>query len=1580
MLSKFSVKKPFTVVVGIIIIIILGVVSYLNMGVDLLPAMNLPYIVVATISPGSAPDDVEKNITDPIENGLATIGNIASMESMSMEHVSVVILEFTSETDIDKAYTNVNSALDLVTLPDNDLIQEPIVLKINPSLLPIMTLSISQEGKTIKESNDYLNSVIEGIQSVDGVASINTSGLISNLVYLSINSDKITDALISYVEEAAGIELQIPLEMKESIRDELYSAVSTSSDATAEDVLDAIIKAIEDARDTAGADETEEISAAIINLLADEIIKGLVSTDPVTGETVYNEEALDTAQAILDNRNILIPDTEGNQLLYNMLDQIFRRSVSTYLQSQIGDIASMLSPDILQQLIYAQDLDVPAGSYNEGAMEYVVKIGTTINSREELLNLPILNMDIAATAREYIDTFQAVISLFFTVNNGQLTFTQAELASTAQTIHDFFAAYNSNIPLPPFISDIFSGLDPETQQNIIDMFSTMSAEEIEASIRGTMRLLALISPTGVTVPDMDEDGLYPADSVYFFDFNQFNDDLDSMAKIPFSLGTISDMIFFDDSALQTALLYTKVGKIFEGSSAVNLSIEKEPNKSTAEITSAIVEYLQEKQAVDAERGIGLKYTILSNDGDYIDFMLGNVVSNLIIGGLLAIFILLIFLKNIKATLVVGSSILISVVATFVMMYFAGVTLNVLSMGGLALGVGMLVDNSIVIIENIYRMKANGKNIFAASIQGAKQVGGAIFASTLTTIVVFVPIIFIEGLTKQIFTDLALTITFSLIASLVVALTLVPMASSTFLKKPAKKESKLFVAIKKGYVRSLNFFLKHKAIPLVLVFVLLGGAVVGVLGMNSELFPTSDAGSFALSTSINRVALDSYNANRGADEPYLSYDDVSVMMVDCIYEAIKEYPDIIDTVGITTSGSGLQVAGFSLGGDTLSATIMLVDEKERDVGSLYLIDKFNAYFADPKVNKGLFTIEAASSDMMSMLTSGDQAIKLYGNDLDAMKNEAEAIRKLFVTNERTGEYIEGLKAIELSSDSVNEEYRIRIDKEKTVEIFGQMTVGQIYMQVSAALGAANAVHTLKLLDSDGSKNDYELYIYTQDFTVESWYEATDSSGNAANIYLSNNKDDEIDTSENLYYIKNTGSFGTYIKTAKAVVSGDGSSPDENDWSSSFVTAGGRIPLERSGNEFYYTELKANDDGSVSEIKRIFTMASSTVYNTVERKQPLDLVTFLVKSEDMLGTGGEVIEVPLYKLLDDSCFQKDINGNILYRDALGTIPLGLVTSDGFDMINHSDRRRTETITFVYADGADQNAVQKEIDRILTDYKENQMPDTITSLDNNIGNRYVTEVFNTLYLILALAVVLIYLVMVAQFQSLKSPFIVMFTVPLAFTGGIYALLFAGMNLSVMALIGLIVLMGVVVNNGIVFVDYANQLVQAGIPKRMAILRTGMDRMRPILMTALTTIIALISMAADKSEAGTMLRPLALATIGGLAYATLLTLYIVPVVYEIFNKKAKQSERSKAFMMQDIDLISSSEAEDILAEESGSMLFEVVPQKDLGNAVADIGGEIEDVVSPKPRKKDAPVSQNAVGVKKRKLRYTMGSGKKKE
>ncbi|MFR1784614.1 MAG: efflux RND transporter permease subunit [Ruthenibacterium lactatiformans] len=765
-------------------------------------------------------------------------------------------------------------------------------------------------------------------------------------------------------------------------------------------------------------------------------------------------------------------------------------------------------------------------------------------------------------------------------------------------------------------------------------------------------------------------------------------DVDGVGDV--RLSDVADIALTDNAGES----YAKVN----GNDGVVLSFQKQSTASTATVSQRINSAIAQLQ----EQNPGLHITPLMDQGDYIDMVVGSVLSNLLWGGLLAIIVLIIFLKDAKPTFIVACSIPFSLMCAITLMYFTDVTLNIISLSGLALGVGMLVDNSIVVIENIYRLRSLGVPASKAAIQGAKQVSGAIFASTLTTICVFLPIVFTQGISRELFTDMGLTIAYSLLASLVVALTLVPAMGAAVLKNTKEKSHRWFDAGVEGYQRLLGWALRHKAPVLAGVTALLAISIFLTTQMGTAFIPAMDSPQMSATLTMPRGA--------AQQDAYA--------MADTVMERIAAV-DGVETVGAMSGGSGMSsMMGGSSSGGSITYYILLSDD--RTATNADVSAAIEAQVADLDC-----TVEVQESTMdMSALGGSGVELVITGRGLDEMNAIADDLRGILRSTE-------GLVDISENSVTGNPETRITVDKYKAMQ--HGLTVAQIYSELAAELKAENTATTLTLDGTD---------------------------------------------------------------TPVVVVKPAGQAPTR---------------------------------GNIMD-------HAFTVTNAEGERRP-SVCDIAAKQE----------------------------------------------TDSVSSINRENGARTMSVSAGVDARHNIGLVSRELEKKLADY---ELPEGYT-VEIAGENETINSAMTDLVKMIALAVVFIYLIMVAQFQSLMSPFIVMFTIPLAFTGGLLALWLTGSELSVIAMLGFLVLAGVVVNNGIVFVDNINQLRLAGMDRTEAILETGRTRIRPVLMTALTTILAMSTMALGIGDGAEMTQPMAIVTIGGLTYATLLTLLVVPVLYDIFRKK---------------------------------------------------------------------------------------------
>ena len=806
---------------------------------------------------------------------------------------------------------------------------------------------------------------------------------------------------------------------------------------------------------------------------------------------------------------------------------------------------------------------------------------------------------------------------------------------------------------------------------------------------------------------------------------------------PIRLCDVATVSYTDDNA-ET---YAKIN----GNNGVLLSFTKQSSYATADVSENITDKFTqlEKEYKDD----GLSFTTLYDQGDYIHIVINSVLQNLLLGAILAIVILLVFLRDLRPTLITAVSIPLSVIFAIVLMYFSGVTLNMISLAGLAIGVGMLVDNSIVVVENIYRLRSMGYSRVQAAVSGAVQVAGAITASTLTTICVFVPIIFVDGMTRDIFTDLALTVAYSLLASLLIALTLVPAMAKGLLKK----ETRLTVLSQTGrfmdkYRAAVRWALCHKAIVLIAAVVLLVGSSGLALMRGLSFMPSMSTPQISATIQMPKES----TLKETSDT------------TDKIVKEIRKV-DGVETTGAMLSSDTAGMMGMSGMSQDVTSTMVyiILDEDKADNGKIIAkkLDKLAK-----KYNCEIVT--SADMDMSSMMGGSGVQIKLYSEDLKQLRTAGVAV-------ERKLKDMKSLEDVSTIDEDSSKELHVVVNKNQAMK-YG-LTVAQVYQQISAKLTKESAATTL-------SENGSSMDVVVENSTSKAFTRED----------LENMK------------LKASGSAGS---------SGAGSSG----------AAGGSGSAAASGGSM--SGASGSSAGGAS------SSASS-------------------------GSS----EVKLSSIAD------------------------IQTTASLSEINHDNQKRSLSVTASVKDGYNITHVNSDVQKMIK--KEKLIPSGV-KVDYGGENEEIMHSMKQMMLMLLVGFILVYLVMVAQFQSLRSPFIVIFTIPLAFTGGMLALLICGQDVSVVSMMGFVMLMGVVVNNAIVLVDCINRFRLEGMDMESAVIEAGAVRMRPVLMTAITTILGLLPLAIGLGTGAEMMQPVAIVCIGGLLYATLTTLVVIPIMYRVFAKK---------------------------------------------------------------------------------------------
>ena len=1018
-ISEISIKRPVTVIMITLIVVLLGVVSLAKLRIDLYPDFDVPVAIVSTSYQGVGPEEVETLLTKPLEGALSTVTGLEEISSISSEGNSIVILEFGYDVDLESAALDMREKIDMVRafLPDDA--SAPRVFKIDPNAMPIMTLALSMEDTDVYTLQSVIEDKVQSrIERIDGVASVNIVGSTDREVEILVDMDKLSE--------------------------------------------------------------------------------------------------------------------------YGLSTQQF------------------------QGILYAENVNTPLGSVERGSKSFPARITGEYESVKEIGDIPLM-------------------------------------LQTGEVIR---------------ISDVAEVY-----------LKTNDASSI----------------------------------------NMVNDNL--------SLG---------------------------------LSITKQSDANTVAVAREISDELDRIES-DVE---GLRIETIVDSSMFIEKAVGNVGTSGLYAVAIAIVVLYLFLRNMRTTLIIAISIPVSIIATFSLIYFYGITLNMMTLGGLALGVGMLVDNSIVVLENIYRYRDMGHSRFEAAKEGAREVSMAVTASTLTTVAVFLPIVFVEGITSIIFKELALTVTFSLLSSLVVSLTLVPMLSSQILRIDHTVDTKkrfsifdsFFNLLLKAHHAMVRKALMHKWITILVAVVLFAGSIFVATGLGSEFIPSMDEGAVSISLEMPR--------GTKLEE--------TTEMVDLVLEKVEGY-DSVELISTSIGSAGQNFLQTS-SGNIASITLIMKNIAERNISSFDLADDVREKLGDiPGAN---IEVSSSSNAGFGAMMGSAISVIIKGDDLALLEEYSDR----FVSEIRK---VDGVSEVSSSIDEGSEELTITIDREKAAAL--GTTASQVSSQVRGLV------------------------------------------------------------------------YGTTVGRYKT--------------------------------------------GS-------------------------DEINIVLRGEESIGTDTET----LIKLKISTPLGERTLEELASSITLESRPVG---------INRTGQVRTVTVS-IDISGRDLGSVSDDIETRLSDIgMANGYEYDITGQTEELR-----ESFESLFMAFGLAVLLIYMIMASQFESLKYPFIIMFTVPLAFAGSILSLYATGRLISVTAIIGLIMLAGIVVNNGIVLIDYVNTLRGRGMKVVDALVEASNTRLRPILMTSLTTIFALVPMGIGIGEGSEMTAPLATVVIGGLMVATILTLVLIPAIYLVMSRKDVRRE----------------------------------------------------------------------------------------
>ena len=1330
MLSRFSVKKPMTVFVAVVLVLVLGVVAFTRMTPDLLPNMDFPYAVILTTYIGQTPETVETTVTRPLEQSIYTIDGVKQVRSTSSDNYSMCVIEFEDGTDMNTATVDVRSVLDTLSDGWDDAVGTPYLIKINPSILPVAMMAVDYEGKDRREISDFVSdTLLNRLEGVDGVASVSNKGVVVEKENVVISQEKL-DKLNAKINAALDAQFADAEDKLNDAKKELENnaaqaengaAVIADSINTINDQQQELANQLKKAQTEADNGRSKLISAKMelldqkSTLTNTKTILEATYQALLTLKTAYDDLLEQKAEQVEKLEQLNAINDRYVALVKSLADPGLTDEARADIFAQIQEIDTQLEPYNLRKEGLAVAITAANAALDEvdssiaDVNRRLAELGTdtsmlddtlrTVSDRIAQINGGLAQLD---TALEGLDDNSV------TINEALATITQQQ-ASADFKMSGALAALNAKQSEVTAAAAQLSAAQAELEKSAKSLGEQKAAAKKKAdansmvtleTVSGILAAQNFSMPAGYITDDgnnryMVRVGDEVADEQELTELPLFDTKIDGIGVI--RLSDVADIFIADNSDA----IYAKVND----GDGVLLSFTKQSDVATAKVCDNINAEIEELK----KEYKGLRFTTMYSQGDYIDLIISGVLQNLLMGAGLAIIILLLFLRDIKPTAIVAVSIPVSVVFAVVLMYFSGISLNMISLSGLAIGVGMLVDNSVVVIENTYRLRRLGFSSVQAALNGAGQVAGAIFASTLTTVCVFLPIVFVEGITRQLFQDMALTITYSLMASLIVALTLVPAMSQRMLRKVRAPKKKGEGRILKTYDRSVRFVLRHKIIAILTVIAALAASAYGTVARGFSFMPAMSSTEVQVNVTLdsNATFAETVDAAEKVREVMLDYDEFETVGV---------------TVGDSTALMGISMGGAANDAGSLMAYGVLKSEYTKKGAAITKEIERRLEGINGKVEAGV----GSSGSMSSLLGDQNVQITVYGDDLKALKATAEDMAKKL-------EGLDGIDEADSGVGATSPEIKITVDRKKAAE--KGLTTAQVFQQVAAAVSGERTSTTLK---REGGK--------------------------------------QID-----------------IVTVK------------------------------------------------DESKKL----------TPEKLATMDLTYTTL--------GGEEKKTSLSSVAD------------------------IEKGEAMDAINRQNQKRYLTVTGTLRDGYTLTDVSNRARELFKDY---DLPAGF-SISYDGSEKTTMEAMDQLMQMLLLGLVLIYLIMVAQFQSLKSPFIIMFTIPLAFTGGFLALLITGFDLSVISLIGFIMLCGIIVNNGIVLVDYINTLRLEGRERTEAIVEAGKTRMRPIFITALTTVLGLSVMALGIGTGAEMMQPLAIVCIGGLIYATLMTLYIIPLIYDAFNKK---------------------------------------------------------------------------------------------
>jgi len=925
-LAGFSVKKPFTVLVVVVIIFALGITSFRSMKPELLPNLELPYIIAMTTYPGATSEQVEADVTKPLEQGFATLEGLKSITSQSNANYSMINMEFADGTNLDGTTIDIMQRIERVRGGWDSIVGSPIIIKMNPNLLPVMIAAVERDGMGTADLSQMMDTELQPkLEGIDGVASLDISGIRKEQVNVAIRADKV-----------AGVNARIATAVQNDINSKEQDLRKTKSDLEAQ---------LNDLKQKSG-----ELDDGV-----NKFAEGIES-----GASKLGEGWADWGLG-LTGLNDMKTNLEGMKELLATLKQAITDALAAAEQDK--------GEPLTQEEIDAITSGVEGG------------FGTSLDQLHAGIDQLKAGINAMETAGKQLAEAQGALDKMSVETQYQLNSAAAALVAGQGQIS-------------AGISQIQTGLDQfDDALDTALKQADMSAVLTTGTISSILQAQNFAMPAGYVKQDNTDYLVRVGDQVGTIDelkdMALMDTGIDDVGVI--RLSDVAD-VFMSDNLSD---VYAKVN----GNDGILLEFMKQSEYSTTQVTDAITAKFTELE----KQYPGLKFTPMMNQGDYIYRVINSITSDLMWGALFAVLILLLFLRDLRPTFITLCSIPISLVFALVAMYFAGVTINIISLSGLAIAVGRLVDDSVVVIENIFRLRNKGYSPVKAAVSGTMQVAGAITASTLTTISVFLPLVFVTGITRQIFKDFGLTFAFALLASLAIAMTLVPTLASGMFKTMQPKEHRWLDRVISVYDKALVWALRYKPVILILAIVLLAGSAYAMINKGFSYMPAGTSNQISITLTMPKDSTPDQRKVR-ADEAQTRISGI----------------EGVDTVGMMSGASqsgtlSLLSGGAGSGDDMRNVTSYVLLDDKADV------TKVSGEIENALADMDMETNVSSSGGMdITMLGGSGITVNIYGDQTADLIESSSRI-----SNALSG--IEGVDKIDNGLEDATPEINFTVDR-------------------------------------------------------------------------------------------------------------------------------------------------------------------------------------------------------------------------------------------------------------------------------------------------------------------------------------------------------------------------------------------------------------------------------------------------------------------------------------------------------------------------------------------------------------------------